>query len=96
MGEGPDPNSPLTLLAESLQAELEDHPASLTIRLHRQRLTIAYHQVVVLHWKVVGCDLVCTPIGWRRKTYTALGPAQARNITIRLVFEFVRQFRDGV
>jgi hypothetical protein len=88
MGEGRESNSPLTLLAEILEAELEDHAASLTIRLHRNRLTIAYHQVVVLQWKLVGRDLVCTPTGWHRKIYTALGPAQARSITIRLVFEF--------
>ena len=88
-----DPRGPLLMLAANLKEELRDQDANLTITLHRTRLTIAYHEIVVLNWKVVGRDLVCTPVGWRRKTYTASGPVQAREITIRLVFEFVRQFR---
>jgi hypothetical protein len=63
------------------------------VSLQRNFLTVAYHQIVVLHWRIVGGDLVCFPTGWRRKTYTALGPTKAREITIRLVFEFVRQFQ---
>jgi hypothetical protein len=93
VGELGEPNSPLGVLAANLKADLENQATGLTVSLHRERLTIAYHQVVVLHWKAAGGDLVCTPIGWRRKTYTALGPVQARTITIRLVFEFVRQFQ---
>lgn len=46
-----------------------------------ERLTIAYHQIVVLHWKVVGPDLICSSVDWRRKTYTAPGPVHARELT---------------
>ena len=81
------------MLEGNLKEELRDQDAYVTVTLHRARLAIAYHEIVVLHWKGVGSDLVCTPVGWRRKTYMARGPAQAREITIRLVFEFVRQIQ---
>jgi hypothetical protein len=87
-----DPRGPLLMLEAILSEDLPAEHANLTIILHRTRLMIAYHHVVVLHWKVDGSDLVCTPVGWRRKTYAARGPAQAREITIRLLFEFVRHF----
>jgi hypothetical protein len=88
-----DPNSPLTVLAASLEADLKNQATDLTLSLHRGQLTLSYHQIVVLRWRMVGQDLVCSLTGWRRKTYAASGPMQARNITIRLVFEFVREFR---
>ena len=88
-----DPNAPLLLLAANLKEELRDQGGDLSVNLRRSFLTITYHQIVVLSWRVVGRNLVCTPTGWRRKTYTAPGPMQAREITIRLVFEFVRRFR---
>jgi hypothetical protein len=88
-----DARAQLLMLDANLKEELRDQDANLTVTLHRARLTVAYHEIVVLHWKGVGSDLVCTPVGWRRKTYMAHGPVQAREITIRLVFEFVRQFR---
>jgi len=87
-----DPISPLTVLAESLEADLQNQTTSLMLSLHRGLLTLAYHQVVFLHWRMVGRDLICEPKGWRRKTYTAPGPLKARDITIHLVFEFVQQF----
>src|SRR5262249_5551139 len=80
---------------ESLEADLQNQATSLMLCLHRNLLTIAYHQVVVLHWRMVGRDLIGAPKGWRRKTYTAPGPVTARDITIRLVFEFVRQFGEA-
>jgi hypothetical protein len=89
-----DPLAPLLLLAANLEMELRDQGMHLSVSVHRNSLAVAYHQIVILNWRVVGRDLVCTPSGWRRKTYTALGPTQAREITIRLVFEFVRQFRS--
>jgi len=88
-----DPRGPLLMLAANLKEELNAQETNLTITLHRTRLTISYHEIVVLHWKSVGRDLVCTPVGWRRKTYTAPGPSKAREITIRLLFEFVKQFQ---
>jgi hypothetical protein len=87
-----DPSSPLTVLTERLEAELDDHATSLALTLHHGRLTVAYHQVVILHWRIVCGELVCVATGWRRKTYVAQGPVQAREIAISLVFEFVRQF----
>jgi hypothetical protein len=45
-----------------------------------------------MRWTVVGDELLCSPIGWQRRTYTAAGPEEARTIAIRLVFELVRQF----
>jgi hypothetical protein len=87
-----DPSSPLAALAESLKADLENKPTGVTLSLHRRRLTLAYHRTVVLHWRTVGRELVCAPTGWCRKIHTAPDPVQARDITIRLVFEFVRQF----
>lgn len=85
-----DPTSPLTVLAESLGADLQNQATSLSLCLHQALLTIAYHQVV--YWRMVRRDLICVPKGWYRKTYPAPGPVKARDITIRLVFEFVRQF----
>lgn len=94
MAEQFDVQGPLLMLEANLKEELRDQEANLTITLHRARLTIAYHEIVVLNWKVVGRDLVCTPVGWRRKAYTASGPVQAREITIRLIFEFVKVFQS--
>jgi hypothetical protein len=88
-----DPSSPLAVLAESLEADLGDEATGVTLSLHRRRLTLAYHQMVVLHWRTVGRELVCAPTGWSRKIYTAPGPVQARDVTIRLVFQFVRQLQ---
>jgi hypothetical protein len=48
-----------------------------------------------MRWTAVGDELVCSPIGWHRRTYAAAGPEEARTIAIRLVFEFVRQFRPA-
>jgi hypothetical protein len=93
VAESLDPSAPLLLLAANLEEELRNQGTHLSVRLWRTTLTITYHSIVVLNWRLVGRDLVCTPTGWRRKTYTAPGPIQAREITIRLVFEFVRSFQ---
>jgi hypothetical protein len=92
VAEVPDPFAPLRLLAANLEEEIRDQGTHLSVSVHQNSLAVAYHQIVILNWRVAGRDLVCTPSGWRRKTYTALGPTQAREITIRLVFEFVRLF----
>jgi hypothetical protein len=88
-----DARGPLLMLAANLKEELKAQETNLAVSLYRTHLIIAYHQVVVVHWKMVGRDLVGTPVGWRRKRYTARGPVQAREISIRLVFEFVKQFQ---
>ena len=90
-GKMRDPFAPLLLLAASLEEELRGQRTNLTVSLQRNFLTVAYDQIVVLHWRRVGSDLVCFPRC--RKTYTALGSTKAREITLRLVFEFVRQFQ---
>jgi hypothetical protein len=58
-------------------------------------LAIVYHHVVIMRWTAIGDELVCSPIGWHRRTYAAAGPKDARTIAIRLVFEFVRQFHPA-
>ena len=72
-----DARGPLLMLEANLKEELRDQDANLTVTLHRTRLTIAYHEIVVLHWKGVGSDLVCTPVGWRRHAYSAVGATVA-------------------
>jgi hypothetical protein len=84
-GKMRDPFAPLLLLAASLEEELRGQRTNLTVSLQRNFLTVAYDQIVVLHWRRVGSDLVCFPSGWCRKTYTALGSTKAREITLRLV-----------
>ena len=88
-----DPQAQLDVLAAALADDLRGQVTNVAIARAGRRLTLSYHQIVVLCWKVSGRDLVCIPLGWRRKTYTATGPVHARAITIRLVFEFVRQFQ---
>jgi hypothetical protein len=88
-----DPFAPLLLLAANLEEELQAQGTNLTVSLQRNVLAVAYHQIVILHWRIVGDTLVCSPTRWRREAYTAAGPTSAREITIRLVFEFVRQFQ---
>jgi hypothetical protein len=89
-----DPRAQLLLLEASLKEELGDQQTALVVRLQRAGLTVAYHQTAVLRWTFVGQNLVCIPIGWCHKTYIASGPLQAREITIRLVFEFVQQLQS--
>jgi hypothetical protein len=44
---------------------------------------------------VVGGDLTCTPLGWHDTIYTAGDPGDAHRLTVRLVFEFLRQVHDA-
>jgi hypothetical protein len=89
-----DPRAQLLLLEASLKKDLGNQQTALTVRLQRAGLTVAYHQMEVLRWTFVRRNLVCIPIGWCHKTYITSGPVQAREITIRLVFEFVRQLQS--
>ena len=89
-----DPRAQLLLLEASLKKELGNQQTALTVRLQRAGLTVAYHQMAVLRWTFIRRNLVCIPIGGCHKTYLASGPLQAREITIRLVFEFVKQFQS--
>jgi hypothetical protein len=91
-GEPREPCGLLDGLAARLREELLGQQTGLTISLQGMSLAIVYHHVVVMRWTVVWGELVCTPIGWHHRTYTAAGPEEARTIAIRLVFEFVRQF----
>jgi len=86
-----DPRAQLLLLEASLKKELGNQQTALTVRLQGAGLTVAYHQMAVLRWTFIRRNLVCIPIGGCHKTYLASGPLQAREITIRLVFEFVKQ-----
>lgn len=90
-----DPRAQLLVLEASLKKELANQETALTLRLQRASLTVAYHQMAVLRWTLVRRNLVCIPIGSCRKTYVASGPLQAREITTRLVFEFVKQLRSS-
>jgi hypothetical protein len=92
LGEPREPCDLLDALAARLRDELRGQQTGLTICLQTMCLAIVYHHVVIMRWTVVGDELVCTPIGWQRRTLTAAGPEEARTIAIRLVFEFVRQF----
>jgi hypothetical protein len=93
--EPADPPGPLLMLATRLAEDLPPEGAELTVRPQRTLLTLAYHHIVILTWKVVDSDLMCTPIGWHHTTYTAGDPGEAHRLTVRLVFEFLRQFHDA-
>jgi hypothetical protein len=75
----------LDALAARLREEVRGQQTGLTIGLQGMSLAIVYHHVVVMRWMVVGGELVCSPIGWHRRTYAAAGPEEARTIAIRLV-----------
>jgi hypothetical protein len=90
-----DPRAQLLLLEASLKKELANQETALTVRLQRAGLTVAYRQMAVLRWTLIRRNLVCIPIGWCHKSYIASGPLQAREITICLVFEFVKQFQSA-
>jgi hypothetical protein len=92
LGEPCEPCDLLDALAARLRGELRGQQTGLMICLQTMCLAIVYHHVVIMRWTVVGDELVCTPIGWRRRTFTAASLEEARTIAIRLVFEFVRQF----
>lgn len=95
LGEPREPCGLLDALAARLRDELHGQQTGLTICLQSMSLAVAYHHVVFMRWTVVGDELVCTPVGWQRRTVTAAGPEEARTIAIRLVFEFVRQFHPA-
>ena len=90
-----DPFIELGLLASSLEEELKNQETELVVDLVDNDLVIAYHHIVVLHWRVVDLELVCSPTCWRRITFTVASAERAREITIRLVFEFVRELQVG-
>jgi hypothetical protein len=90
-----DPRAQILVLEASLKNELAGQETALTLCLQRSGLTIAYHQMTVLRWTSVRRNLVCIPIGGCHEAYVAHGPLQAREITIRLVFEFVKQYRGA-
>jgi hypothetical protein len=94
-GEPHEPCGLLDALADRLIEEVRGQQTGLTIGLQGMSLAIVYHHVVVMRWTAVGDELVCSPIGWHRRTYAAAGPEEARTIAIRLVFEFVRQFHPA-
>jgi hypothetical protein len=85
----------LDALAARLREEVRGQQTGLTIGLQGMCLAIVYHHVVIMRWMAVGDMLVCTPIGWHRRRFTAAGPEEARTIAIRLIFEFVRQFHPA-
>ena len=85
----------LHALAASLCQDLRGQQTGLTISLQRPHLAIAYHNMIVVRWACVGDQIVASPDGWGESTHTAAGLEQARKITIRLVFEFVRSLHDG-
>jgi hypothetical protein len=89
-----DPRAQLLVLEASLRKELANQETALTLRLQRTGLTVAYHQMAVLRWRVVRRNLVCIPVSSCHKTYVASGPLHACEITIRLVFEFVKQLQS--
>jgi hypothetical protein len=86
----------LHALAASLCQDLRGQRTELTINLRWPHLAIAYHHIVVVRWASVGDKIVAAPDGWSESSYTAAGVEQARRITIRLVFEFVRSLHDGL
>jgi hypothetical protein len=95
LGEPREPCDLIHALATRLEDELHGQQTGLTIGLQNTCLAIVYHHVVIMRWMAVGDMLVCTPIGWHRRTYAAAGPEEARTTAIRLVFEFVRQFHPA-
>jgi hypothetical protein len=91
-----DPSNELRLLAARLQEELGDQETRLAIDHLDSNIVIAYHSIVIMYWKVVAGQLVCVPTAWHRQTYTAPCAVRAREITIRLAFDFVRQSCSSV
>jgi hypothetical protein len=85
-----DASAQLRLLAARLQGELRDEETALTIDHVDNTIVVAYRGVVVLYWRVVDGELACFPTGWRLRTYTTPHALRARELTIRLLFEFVR------
>ena len=89
-----DRSAELRLLAAKLQEELKGQETRLSVDYFDDTIVIAYRGIVAVYWRVADGELACFPTGWHRRTYTAAGVARAREIMIRLMFEFVRD-RSG-
>jgi hypothetical protein len=93
--EAHEPGALLRALAANLREELPERETGLTTDFQGTRLAIVYHHVVIMRWTTAADELICTPVGWHGRV-TAAGREEARTIAIRLVFEFVRQFRAPI
>jgi hypothetical protein len=94
VAEVPDRSAELRLLAAKLQEELQGQETKLSVDYFDGTIVIAYRGIVAVYWRVADGELACFPTSWHRRTYRAAGVARAREITIRLMFEFVRD-RSG-
>src|SRR5262245_7174172 len=90
-----DPSAELRLLAAKLQEELRNQETRLAVDYFDNNIVISYHRTIVLYWRVADGELACFPTGWRQRTYRTTGAVRAREITIHLLFEFVREFWNG-
>src|SRR5262245_65922920 len=90
-----DPSAELRLLAAKLQDELRGRKTRLAVDYFDNTIVIFYHRIVALYWRVADGELACFPTDWRQRTYRAASAVRAREITIRLMIEFVREFRNG-
>jgi hypothetical protein len=87
-----DRRAELRLLAAQLHEELTDGEIRLSLIQIDNTIVIAYHHIVALYWEGTDGKLTCIPRGWRSGRYAAANAVRAREITIRLLFEFVREF----
>lgn len=85
----------LRALAAKLQAELNDQERRLSVDYFDDTIVTAYHGIVAIYWRVADGELACSPTSWHRRAYTTGGVDRAHEITTRLMFEFVRDFRGG-
>jgi hypothetical protein len=81
-------------LPPKLQEELKGQETRLAVGHFDDTIVIAHRGIVAVYWRVADGKLACFPTGWHHRTYTAAGVARAREITIRPMFEFVRD-RSG-
>jgi hypothetical protein len=87
-----DPKFELGLLASILREELPHENATLLVERRDDELVVAYHDLLVVSWRIIAGQLVCYPER-RSHAYIASSAEHARQTTIRLVFEFVRRYR---
>jgi hypothetical protein len=85
-----DQSAELRQLAAKLQEELKGQETRLSVDYFDDTIVIAYRGIVAVYWRLANEELACFPTAWHRRTYTAASVARAREITIRLIFEFVR------
>lgn len=83
---------PLYSLAARMQAELTKY-SPVSLELGEEAVLVAYRRLPFLCWSASEAGLVCSPLGWHRRPIVAETPAQAHQLTMRLVFEFVSEYR---